>query len=263
MKAHHLILPVLILLGFLSFISAYAENFSFQIRYKRIMGLLPDAPIYFQENEVGRVTDIFYTRAGDYLVSVEINEMFKNTATSNSLFYISHPPHSSERAALLIVQRTPGGTPVADGSVIEGQGEYSHLDELIATFQEKSGLSRQEMKQRLKKMRQSFENASLKLNKRLEQLLYELDIQLQVYSEKIESLPDHEQIQRLKNSISELEREMRGAQDDVRTYLETVVIPDIKSRLDTLRKKFEQQKSSDEIIEINAMQEQMDTMITI
>ncbi len=263
MKAHRLILPFLVTTIFLPFLQVHAENSSFQIRYTRILGLLSDAPIYFQENKVGKVMDILYTKDGDYLVSVEIDEMFVNTATSHSSFYIGRSPESPERVVLLIVQRTPGGTPVAEGSIIEGQGEYSPVDEFIATFREKNGLSRQEIKQRLENMRQSFTKASLNIGNRLEHLLYELDIQLQIYSEKLESLPDHEQIQHLKNNIAELEREIREAHDDVRTHLETVVIPKLQSQLEALRKKFECKDSENEIMEIDAMQKQMDHMITI
>ncbi len=263
MKVHHLILPFLIATIFLSLIPVYAQNSSFQIRYPRIMGLLPEAPIYFQENKVGEVKNIFYTRDGDYLVSVEIDEMFVNTATSHSSFYISHSPEPPEGIVLRIVQKEPGGTPIADGNIVEGQGEYSPVDEFIATFREKNGLSREEIKQRLEKIHQSLKNTSLHIGNSLEYILYKLDIQLQMYSEKFESLPDHEQIQRLKSTIAELEREMQKTQDDVRNHIKTVVIPKLQSQLDALRKRFAGQNSEDEIVEIDTMQEQLNQMITI
>ncbi len=263
MKVHRLILPFLIPTIFLSFIPVYAQNLSFQIRYPRIMGLLPEAPIYFQENKVGEVKDLFYTRDGDYLISVEIDKMFVNTVTSHSSFYIGHSPESPERIVLRIVQKEPGGIPIAEGSIVQGQGEYSPVDEFITTFREKNGLSREEIKERLEKIHQSLKNASVNIGNKLEHILYELDIQLQMYAEKFESLPDHEQIQRLKSTIAELEREMQKTQDDVRNHIKTVVIPKLQSQLDALRKRFASQNNEDEIIEIDTMQEQLNQMITI
>jgi paraquat-inducible protein B len=178
-----------------------------KIRFDQIQGLQSDNRVLFESNHAGRVTRVFYTKEGHYLVDLIIKEDFANIATEDSRFYIINDPQAAGKKAVEILQIRKGGTPLADGSMVEGATRST------AVYQ---------------KMLENFDKQTGKLGK-----------QLQQFFEDLKKLPESDEVKQLQKDLEELGREMEKAGKATRDKIQTEIVPLIKEELERLKKRLE------------------------
>ena len=178
-----------------------------KIRFGQIQGLHADNRVIFESNHVGQVTRVFYSKEGHYLVDLIIKEDFANAATEASRFYIVNDPQAAGKKAVEILQLRKGGTPLADGSMVEGSTRPS------AAYQ---------------KMLEDFDKQAGKLGK-----------QLQQFFEDLRKLPESDGVKQLQKDLEELGREMKKAGKATRDKIQNEVVPMIKEELERLKKRLE------------------------
>ena len=95
------------------------SNFSIKLSFSDIQGLKKDAPLFFDQNEVGRVTQIAYTDTGNYLVSVDIDKSFQSAFTEHSRFEIIPSPLKEYEKAILMTLAQKGGEKLEKGATVK------------------------------------------------------------------------------------------------------------------------------------------------
>ena len=203
MKKIHIAFIITIFLLF----ACEETGLNLKIRFDRIQGLQADNRVIFESNHVGQVTRVFYSKEGHYLVDLIIKEDFANAATEDSRFYIINDPQAAGKKAVEILQLRKGGTPLADGSMVEGSTRPS------AAYQ---------------KMLEDFDKQAGKLGK-----------QLQQFFEDLSKLPESDEVKQLQKDLEELGREMEKAGKATRDKIQNEIVPMIKEELERLKKRLE------------------------
>ncbi|MGD8880913.1 MAG: hypothetical protein PVI82_03415 [Desulfobacterales bacterium] len=198
-----------------------------KIRFDQIQGLQSDNRVIFESNHVGRVTRVFYAKEGHYLVDLIIEEDFANAATEDSRFYIIDDPQAAEKKAVEILQIRKGGTPLADGSMVEGATRPAAVDQ---------------------KMLENFDKQTGKLGEKLQQ-----------FFENLKKLPESDEVKQLQKDLEELGREMEKAGKAVRDKMQTEVMPLIKEELERLKKRLENFGREKEV---EPLEEQLEKLTT-
>jgi paraquat-inducible protein B len=199
-------IPIFLIAIFLIF-ACEETGLNLKIRFDDTQGLQADNRVIFESNHVGQVTRVFYAKEGHYLVDLIIKEDFANAATENSLFYIVNDPQAAGRKAIEIMQLRKGGTPLADGSMVEGSTRSA------AGYQ---------------KMLEDFDKQAGKIGR-----------QLQQFFEDLKKLPESDEVKQLQRDLEELGREMEKAGKATRDKIQNEVVPLIKEELERLKKRLE------------------------
>ena len=178
-----------------------------KIRFDQIQGLQADSRVVFESNHIGEVTRVFYSQEGHYLVDLKIKKEFANAVTENSRFYIIEDATASEKKAIEMTQVRKGGTPLADGSIVEGSTQAS------VTYQ---------------KLLQDFEKQADKIGE-----------QLQQFFENLSKLPESEEVKQLQKDLEGLAREMEKVGKSTRDKIQNEIVPMLKEELEHLKKRLE------------------------
>lgn len=197
-----------ILIGLaLLFFGCEENGVDFKIRFGQIQGLAADDRVLFESNHIGQVTRVFYSREGQYLVDLKIKEDFANAITENARFFIVDDPRASEKKAIEMIQIQKGGSPLAEGTVIEGSTPAS------AVFQ---------------KMLESYDKQAGRLARQFEHFLEELG-----------KLPESEGVKQLQKDLEEIAREMEKSGKATRDKIQNEILPMIKEELEAFKKRLE------------------------
>ena len=191
----------------LLFFACEETGLNLKIRFDQIQGLQADNRVIFESNHVGRVTRVFFSKEGHYLVDLIIKEDFANAATEDSRVYIINDPQAAGEKAVEILQLRKGGTPLTDGSMVEGSTRPS------AAYQ---------------KMLEDFDKQAAKLGKQLRQ-----------FFEDLSKLPESDEVKQLQKDLEELGREMEKAGKATRDKIQNEIVPMIKEELERLKKRLE------------------------
>lgn len=198
-----------------------------KIRFDDIQGLQADNRVLFESNHVGQVTRVFYDKQGYYLVDLIIKEDFANAATEYSRFYIVDDPQAAGRKAIEIMLLRKGGTPLADGSMVEGSTRSA------AVYQ---------------KMLQDFDKQAGKIGQ-----------QLQQFFDDLKRLPESDEVKQLQRDLEELGREMEAAGKATREKIQNEVVPMMKEELERLKKRLENFGRDKEV---EPLEEQLEKLTT-
>lgn len=203
MKKIHITIIISILLLF----ACKETGLNLKIRFDDIQGLQADNRVLFESNHIGQVTQVFYDKQGYYLVDLTIKEDFANAATEYSQFYIIEDSQTKGRKAIEIMLLRKGGTPLADGTVIEGSTRSA------AVYQ---------------KMLQDFNKQAGEIGRQLEK-----------FFEDLKKLPESDEVKQLQRDLEELGRAMEEAGKATREKIENEVVPMMKEELERLKKRLE------------------------
>ncbi len=223
MKKIHIIFIIAVVLLF----ACEETGLNLKIRFDDIQGLQADNRVIFESNHVGQVTRVFYAKEGHYLVDLIIKEDFANAATENSRFYIINDPQAAGRKAIEVMLLRKGGTPLADGSMVEGSTRPS------AVYQ---------------KMLEDFDKQAGKLGQ-----------QLQQFFEDLKKLPESDEVKQLQRDLEEMGREMEKSGKATRHKIQNEVVPMIKEELERLKKRLENFGREKEV---EPLEEQLEKLTT-
>lgn len=206
---------VVLMLAVFLFFACEEKGLNLTIRFDQIQGLQADDRVVFENNHVGQVIRVFYSNDGVYIVDLKIREDFANAATEHSRFYIIEDPQAVEKKAVEMIQLHKGGTPLANGSSVEGSTRSS------AMFQ---------------KMLEDFDEQTGKLGK-----------QFRKFFEDLSKLPESEEVKQLQKDLEELGREMEQAGKATRDKIQNDIVPMIKEELERLKKRLEKFGREEEV----------------
>ncbi len=240
------IIPVLLLLW-----GCMQSSLTFQVRYPEVSGLKAQDPVYFQQNEIGKVMKISYTQQGDFLVELNIVADFKNAATTDSKFFIENNPKIQQGKAVVIVQERPGGKALEGGSIVQGSVRPGLLDEMLTGLKRTAVAAQFGMQEAMQQIDKSLKETSQKLDKEMAAALADLSRRLQTFSEEVKKAPDREEVKQLETSIKQLSDEFSRAQKDVRDHIRDKLIPQLQKELDQLREQLHKEGRDGEIEEID------------
>jgi hypothetical protein len=212
----HLRKKIIILLILFVALFACKENLlNVKIKFDQIYGLQKGDRVIFQQNHIGNVTEVFYSKEGYYTIGIVINKDFVDAATEHSRFFIISDPRDTDKMAVEITQARKDGSPLKNNSVVEGSSKTSAfvdqiLNELLDGF---GGLKKQ------------FEH----------------------FSEELQSIPESEEFKNLEEELKRLGEEMGRSGEAVREKLQKEVLPQLKEELEELRERLRQFGREDEL----------------
>ncbi len=249
----------LILLFLLLFFLGCSENpLTFQLRFPQVSGLKANAPVYFDKNEIGQVTKVFYTKEGDYLVEVAIDPGFKNAATENSRFYIEPAPVQGLPLAVIVEQQQPGGLVLQNGTIVQGSVRNDYLSKMFSDLQKKAGEAQIQLNKTLEKLKKSFDANSGKLDRQLETTLEDLTARFNAYTKELGKLPDSREVKELEESFQQFAEEFQKAGKDIQDRLRYEIIPQLRMELEQLRDRLKNKDRDKELEKIDKDMQKLD-----
>jgi hypothetical protein len=177
----------------------------FKIRFNDVHGLRKGAPVYFDENVIGAVREIDYTDEGVFLVSVAIRKAFASDATDASRFYIDRDPEKGSQKVIRMVQLKPGGRPIAEDAVVDGQTRYAVLYEQFA--------------------------------RELGQNIAALESGIEAFLNELQGFPADEQIAELEQQLDAIIADLGTMSHAMKDKLEHEILPLIREKIEDLRKR--------------------------
>lgn len=178
----------------------------FTLRFRDVHGLAKGDPVYLEESVIGTVDEVTYTDQGLFLVQVSIHREFESAATQASRFFIDTRPDTHQKI-IRVVQLTPGGEPIAEGSVVDGQTRFAVLYEQLA--------------------RQVGEKVA------------DLESGINGFLKELKAIPEKEQIKQLERELDRILADLGRMSREMEQTLEKDVLPKIEKKIEELRKKLE------------------------
>ena len=108
-------------------LGCYSKDFELKIRFAQVEGLKAGDRIIFEQNHIGKVGNISYSKDGNYTVGVEIKKDFKNAVTEHSRFFITKDPSNKSNKVIEMVKMKKAGLPLQDGTIVDGSTRLSTL----------------------------------------------------------------------------------------------------------------------------------------
>jgi hypothetical protein len=196
------------------------EGLTFKIRFPEISGLRAEDPVVYEQNRIGKVIEIVYSKEGDYLVKVVIAKEFTHATTGNSRFLISKDPQDETRKAVEVVDSVKGGEPLQKGVTVEGSSRTAVvLDQFFGS-----------MKDTLKDLQGTLDEMT----------------------EPLRRIPDSDEMKMLRKQLNDLMEDLKQKGADARGKFEKEILPELEKRMDELRerlKKFGREKEMDPLDE--------------
>ncbi len=213
-------LLLFVLTGVLFVAGCYEKELTFKIRFQEINGLKAEDPVVFEQNQIGKVIGVTYTKEGSYLVDVVIAKEFTHVTTTNSRFFIGRAPQDTARKAVEVVNPSKGGVPLEKGAMVEGSSRTTALlDQFLGGMKD-----------------------SLK----------DLEGTLKEMTEPLRKIPDSEEVKRLQKELSDLLETLKQKGASTKKKFEEEILPELQKKMDQLRerlKKFGREKEMDPLEE--------------
>jgi hypothetical protein len=206
-------------------VGCFSRTHDFQIRFDDVYGLRKGAPVYFDDAVVGEVREIEYTDAGRFLVSVAIRKQFASAATDASRFYIDTDPHQADRRVIRVVQLKPGGRPIAEDAVVDGQTRYAVLYEQFA--------------------------------RRLGANIAILESGINAFLRELQGIPTDEQIKEIDRQLDAIIADLGHMSRAMKDRLENEILPLIREKIEELRKRL---AGSGQEKDLDPLEQKMDTI---
>jgi len=212
-------LVVLLILSFV-FFGFKATGLNLTISFSKINGLKESDRVLFEQNHIGDVTRVFYTKDGNFFVDVMIKKPFINAATQHSKFFITADPQHEGRKAIEILQRKDKGEALKDGTTINGSGEYSAL----------LGLIMDDLGGKLEDLKKQFEK----------------------FSDEMKKIPESNEYKKLKKELERLSKEIKRVEEAAREKIQKEILPRLKQEMENLKERFRkfQQKEESKPLEV-------------
>jgi hypothetical protein len=213
-------LLLFIIAGVVFIAGCYEKESTFKIRFQEINGLKAEDPVIFEQNQVGKVIGITYTKEGVYLVDVVIAQEFTQAATDKSRFFIATDPQDATGKVVEVVNLSKGGEPLEKGVTVEGSSRATAL-----------------LDQFLGGVKDTFND---------------LEGTLEEMTEPLRKIPDSAEVRRLRKELRDLMESLKQEGALTRKKFEEEILPELQKKMEQLRerlKKFGREKEMDPLEE--------------
>jgi paraquat-inducible protein B len=188
-------------------VGCFGTTHNFKIKFNDIQGLRENDRVFFDKTAIGEVTGIKYTDAGNYLVSVAVEDQYSSLPKDSSTFYIDSNPETEGQKAIQIIQIEDGGNTLKKNTVVEGQSKYAAVYGRIAN-----------------KFRKNIQSLESELNE---------------FIEGLQSLSESEQIKQIERQLDKIIAEIGNLSLEMKQKLENEILPRIKAQIEELRRRLE------------------------
>ncbi|UCD31613.1 MAG: hypothetical protein JSV38_12595 [Desulfobacterales bacterium] len=186
-----------------------------KIRYDHIQGLQKGDRVLFEQNHIGVVKSVVYSKKGFYMVDIAILKNFANTATEHSRFFIVTDPQNKEKMAVEMTHARKGGSLLKNNTVLEGATKTSaFFDQFFDEFFE------------------GFED----LKKEVEQL-----------AKDFKGIPESEEFKKLEDELRRLKEDMVKSGEEVKEKIRTEFLPRLREEMEALRERLRKLGCEDEL----------------
>jgi hypothetical protein len=163
--------------------------------------------IFFEQNHIGGVTGLFYSKHGYYVVDLAIDRRFAYAATEHSEFFVIVDPQNKEKKAIEMIQSRKGGSTLQDGRSVQGSTKSSGvLDQMRENFEKKLGNFKEQFEQ---------------------------------FFEDLRSVPETEEIKKLEKELERLAEALKQSNKTVREKIQKEILPRLKKEIEKLREQLQ------------------------
>jgi ABC-type transporter Mla subunit MlaD len=183
------------------------------VNFKELHGLTPQAPVILDHTAIGRVKEILPLKDGIYPATLEIDSDFKTLVTDRSTFtlvpgYKDQNLTSAPRTIVMVASRTPGGSPLKDGTVVVGSGPT---------------MIPPEVSKLMKNFTEGFES----------------------FKEKISNIPETDEYKQFESSIDELAKSMKESGTEVKEQIKNEILPKIEKEFEAFKQRLKDLQNQD------------------
>ena len=226
---------------------------NFRIRFEEIGGLKSGDEIIFDGSTVGKVGKVLYTQDGDYIVDASVKHEFVYSVTRDSEFYITNDPRLEETKVVEIVQKKTGGVVLSNGEIVNGSVKPTILEHIFDSIQEEAHRTQDQLEVQIENFKKSLQRNSKSLGNTLD----ELAEQFSNLSEKLEKVPDSQEMKKLEEKLGLLADELEQSQKTIREKIQKDFIPEIQKRINKLRESLERYNRENEIDPLDSQLKKM------
>ncbi|UCD90693.1 MAG: hypothetical protein JSW04_04495 [Desulfobacterales bacterium] len=182
-----------------------------KIRYDHIQGLQKGDRVLFEQNHIGVVKSVVYSKKGFYMVDIAILKNFANTATEHSRFFIVTDPQNKEKMAVEMTHARKGGSLLKNNTVLEGATKTSaFFDQFFEGFEG--------------------------LKKEFEQL-----------AKDFKGIPESEEFKKLEDELRRLKEDMVESREEIKEKIRTEFLPRLREEMEALRERLRKLGREDEL----------------
>jgi len=178
------------------------------IRFNDIDGLRKNDQVFFDQTQIGVVTDVEYTDSGNYLVKVAVEDQYSTLPKDTSTFYIDSNPEAEGQKAIRIIQIKNDGNTIEKNAIVKGQTKYAAIYGQIANKFRKNILA--------------------------------MESEINEFFKGIQNLTEDEQIKQLERQLDKILDEIENLSVQMKHKLETEILPRIKKQIEELRRRLEE-----------------------
>jgi len=186
-------------------LGCYSKDFELKIRFAQVEGLKAGDRIIFEQNHIGKVGNISYSKDGNYTVGVEIKKDFKNAVTEHSRFFITKDPSNKSNKVIEMVKMKKAGLPLQDGTIVDGSTRLSTL---------------------LNKMEDDFSR-----------IISEIKSNFDKFSKNLKKLPENKEIKKLQKDLDQVMEEMKKSGGAFREKVQKELLPKLQKGIEKLKEK--------------------------
>jgi ABC-type transporter Mla subunit MlaD len=106
-----------------------SRDLTVKVRFDAVSGLRQGAPVVLDGGPIGTVEEVRYTPEGRFEVRAKIEEAFRAAVTDRARFLVDEGEGGEKRLEVVALEN--GGTPLADGAVVEGSSRVGVVGESI------------------------------------------------------------------------------------------------------------------------------------
>ena len=206
---------VMLLVVCLAFLGCTEEGMHLKVKYVQIQGLEKGDRVLFEQNQIGRVTDVSYEKGGYYLAEVVIKNDFANALTEHSRFFIIPDQRNTGKMAIEMTLVQKGGTVLIDGATVDGSTRPSaFLDQMLGDFEKG-----------LEDLKKKFEK----------------------FTDDLSRIPESEEFKRLEKEFKRLTEELKRSGKAAGEKIQKEVLPRLEKELEKLREKLRKFRKKEEV----------------
>ena len=169
----------------------------------------------FEQEQIGRVTDVSYEKAGYYLVDVVIANDFAKALTEYSRFYVITDKGNTGKMAIEMMLNKKGGAVLKDGATVEGSIRQSpFIDKMLGDFEKG-----------LEELRKKFDK----------------------FTDDLGKIPESEEFKRLEKELKRITEEIKRSGKAAGEKIRKEVLPRLEKELEKLKEKLRKFKKKEDV----------------
>ncbi len=219
----------------------------FSVRYDSLGALRANAPVYWEDQQIGQIEKVVSTDAGDFLVEVAVDPQHKMYASENSRFFILDDPEDPYAKALIIKQSQAGGALLTAGSIVEGEQRQGIIGNLMTSLKESGNDAAGRFEQAMERWKRSLAEQTQSIDRQLEETLDELGKSFEDFSKRFADDEADAEVKKLQESLDDFIQQFNSASEDIQDQIREEILPQLRRDLEALKERLQKQRRGEEV----------------